>query len=65
METTEEQMLLIARALRWWQGHCPLEWTAKQHLENPTINAHGSQFDTDLAEACGPVYAALYPEEAK
>jgi hypothetical protein len=42
---------LLREALSWWEGHRPVGWDLRQHLDNPTVNAHSTERDAALAQA--------------
>lgn len=37
-DRTELMGDVLKAAVRWWKGKCPIRFTEKEHLANPTIN---------------------------
>lgn len=50
---------VLEAAVAWWRGHRPVDWTHADHLDNPTINAHATDSDRELAAAVGKWAAEL------
>lgn len=50
---------ILDKAIGWWKGHRPISWTQADHLDNPTINAHATDRDAELAAAVGAWLAEL------
>lgn len=40
---------VIINSIVWWEGKRPVGWSEDKHLEFPTINCTGGQFDKVLA----------------
>lgn len=47
------ERVVLAAARQWWLGHRPVCWSAQQHREHPTINAHDTGRSERLARAVG------------
>lgn len=47
----EAQAAALQAALAWWESRRPVSWTLRQHLDNPAVNAHGSEAEKTLATA--------------
>lgn len=45
------ELRLREAATSWWRRHRPAGWTLEQHLEEPTVNARGSEGSFRLALA--------------
>lgn len=46
-------LAVISAAVAWWKGHRPVDWSDRDHLHNPTINAHDTEKSEALAAAVG------------
>lgn len=47
----DAQASLLQASLAWWEARRPVGWDLRQHLDQPTVNACGSEDEKALASA--------------